>query len=602
MTDNNLRRVRPAVENLWTRKGKFYTTSAMYPYVEGILDGAGDEIRKAIALRKGNAHLVPQRFEDWVQERFYIPQTGKPAVLFPHQIALSRLMLTRNEKGKFPYSTLIYSTIKKSGKSTWAGMVMRWYAETGQRHSELFCLGNDRDQAKLRSFREIRRSLELAPTFDHGRDRLPGEWNLQKETFRCLRTGTEIRALPIDPKGEAGGAPAMQCWTELWGVDQEAGQKFWDELTPVPTIPDSIRIVETYAGFLQDSLLLYELYETGLHGHQLTAGELAERTDTAIGTFHEAPNAGDLVPIWINEAAGLCMYWDDGVKARRMPWQLGEEGDQYYREQEQALRTPAFRRLHYNEWVSDTENFIQPELWDACKIPSDEAHLLRIPEPGDKTPLVLGVDAATTGDCFAIVLVSRHPTRPNEVLVRAVKVYDPKQMGGVVDYSIPDYFIRFLCEGGHIEGGQPHPKSRMAQDAYHAETKPDGCRQCEARVADVPPLNIMQIAYDPYQLEKLMQDMRRDLNVWCEPFNQSGMRLVADRGLYDGVIRKQLWHAGGQPGERDERLRHHVLGAGAKMAKDEDTKLRLVKTAPHRKIDAAVALSMAADRCLYLNM
>lgn len=593
MAYESKRYVKPKTYQNFGRKGKYYASSHIMPYAEGILDAAADEIKQAIALKKGNQGVVIQpRFEDWVQTRFYIPQTGSPAVLFPHQVAISRLMLTRTETGKFPYSTLIYSTIKKSGKSTWAGMVMRWYAETGQRHSELFCLGNDRDQAKLRSFREIRRSLELAPGFDHGRDRLPGEWNLQKETFRCVRTGTEIRALPIDPKGEAGGAPAMQCWTELWGVDQEDGRKFWDELTPVPTIPDSIRIVETYAGFLQDSLLLYELYESGLHGHQLTAGELAERTGTELGTFAESPNAGDLVPIWENKAAGICMYWDEGMKARRMSWQLGPDGEQYYREQEQALRTPAFRRLHHNEWVSDTESFIQPELWDACKVPLEEMEYLRVPEPGDRTPLVLGVDAATTGDCFALILVSRHPLRQNEVAVRAVKVYDPKEMGGVVDYAIPDYFIRFLCEGGHVStlDGKPHPKSKMKDEAEREFP----CEQCVARTVDVPPLNIVQIAYDPYQLEKLMQDMRRDLNVWCEPFNQSGQRLVADRSLYDGVIRRQIWHNG------DERLRGHVLNAGAKMSKDEDTKLRLVKTAPHRKIDAAVALSMAADRCLYL--
>lgn len=592
-----------------TKNRKLYVATDMYPHVKSVLDAALPDIVRAIKLRKGdNSVIIPPAFEDWVQARFYIPQTGSPAVLFPHQVAISRLMLTRDpETRKFPYSTLIYSTIKKSGKSTWAGMVMRWYAETGQRHSELFCLGNDKDQAKLRSFREIKRSLELDPNYQPGGDgngRIPGQWIVQKETMRCLNSGTEIRALPIDPEGEAGGAPAFQCWTELWGAEQEAGRKMWDELTPVPTIPDSIRIVETYAGFLQDSLLLYELYERGLAGHQLTAGELAERTGTELGTFHEAPNADDLVPIWENKAAGICMYWDGGVKARRMPWQQGAEGEQYYREQENALRAPAFNRLHRNEWVSDTENFIAPELWDACRIPEAEQELIKVPQPGDRTPCVLGVDAATTGDCFAIVLVSRHPQRPNDVLVRAVKVYDPREMGGVVDYSIPDKFIRFLCEGGHrsVIDGSPHPKSHMAKEAWHETENPGGCQLCAERLVNVEPLNIVQIAYDPFQLEKVMQDIRRDVNVWCEPFQQASARMVADRALYDMIMRRNIWHAGGGPGERDERLRGHVLNAGAKSSKDEDTKLRIIKTASHRKIDACVALSMAADRCLYLQI
>lgn len=576
-------------------KNRLYAPTYVYPHIESLLEQARPAIERAIQLRKGDQTVtIPQRFEDWAQDRFYIPQTGKPVVLFPHQIAISRLMLTRNEKGRFPYSTLIYSTIKQSGKSTWAGMVQRWYAETGLRHSELYTIGNDSQQAKTRSFREIRRSIEMTPGFEQGRDRLPGEWELQKETMRCVRTGTEIRALPVDAKGEAGGKPAIQTWTELWGVDTEEGIQFWNELTPIPTIPDSFRIVETYAGYLQNSELLYGLYETGLAGHQLTAGELAERTDTPLGTFAEALNPDDLVPIWENKAASICMYWDQGLAARRMPWQLGERGDEYYREQEQSLATPAFRRLHFNEWVSDTSNFIQPEWWDAC---AANTPLL---DPGDNTPLVVGVDAATTGDCFAIVVVSRHPERHDEVMVRAVKVWDPKEHGGIIEYAEPETFLRFLAQGGHVsDTGTLHPKSLKGQNAEL------GCDRCEADDWDVPGHNVVQICYDPYQLESMMQRLRTDEIAWCEEFSQAGDRLRADRSLYDAILTRRITHPGhlnldhpATPGS--SKLRQHVLNAGAKVQKDQDSTLRLVKVAPNRKIDAAVALSMASARCLYL--
>lgn len=578
------------------KSARFYVPSYLSPHIESILEQAKDQIKQSIQLRRGAQDvIIPQSFEEWAQERFYIPQTAQPVVLFPHQIAYSRLVLTRGEDGHFPYDTIIYSTIKQSGKSTWAGMVLRWYAETGQRYSELYCIGNDMMQAKNRSFREIRRSLELTPGFDKGRDRLPGEWILQKETFRCVRTGTEIRALPVDAEGEAGGKPAMQCWTELWGAQTEDGLKFWDELTPIPTIPDSLRIVETYAGFLQDSTLLYSLYETGLSGHQLTAGELAERTGTELGAFAEAPNPDDLVPIWENKAAKLVMYWDSGPNARRMPWQRGARGDEYYRSQELSLPTPAFRRLHFNEWVSDTSNFIKEELWDACQ--GEVPPLV----PGDNTPIVLGVDAATTGDCFAIVAVSRHPERSDETMVRSVRIFDPKETGGVVNYEEPETFIRFIVEGGHIDMSKQvagedisaqamHPRSLRAQNAE------DGCLRCANEDWDVPPHNVVQICFDPYQLQSMMQRIRKDCRVWCEEFLQAGDRLRADRALYDSIMNRRVTHNG------NRQLKSHILNAGAKVQKDEDSTLRLVKITPTRKIDGAVALSMANARCLYLQI
>lgn len=492
----------------------------------------------------------PSDIIDWAQSRFYVPSTAAPIVLAPHQVAVTRLALTRNPStGYMPFRTIIFSAIKKSGKSTWAGMVARWYAETGHRHSEIYAIGNDLDQAKERSFREVRLSLELTPGYDPNRDRIPGQWNLMKESMTCLRTGSVIRALAVDARGEAGGKPAVQVITELWGAKYDEERRFWEEMTPVPTIPDSFRIVETYAGFVGESELLYSLYETGKDGRQLSAGELARLTDTPLGSFAESPHPDDPVPLWVNERASMLMYWDTGLAARRMPWQVDERGEAYYIEQEESLPTPGFRRMHMNEWSSSESAFIPPEVWDGCldlSVPSIE---------GDaKTPLVIGIDAGTTLDAFAVVAVSRHPQRHEDVAVRALRVFDPKEQGHPVDYAEAEAFIRAVC-------------------AQH---------------------NVIQIAYDPYQLESMTQRLRADGVAWCEPFSQAGDRLRADRGLYDLIISKRITHNG------DQRLREHILNASAKVQKDMDSTLRLVKASPRRSIDAAVALSMASSRCLYL--
>lgn len=520
---------------------------------------------------------LPTDFIEWAEKRFYIPATRSPVVLFPHQKAFSKLVTTRTPDGYLPYRTAIYSTIKQSGKSTWAAMFMRWYAETQTPGQELYAVGNDQEQAKLRSFREIRWSLELTPGYVRSRDILPDEWIVQRTQMRCLHTGTEIRALAVDPTGEAGGKPAIQTWTELWGAETEDARRFWDELTPIPTIPDSLRIVETYAGYDGESELLQSLYDLGKAGHQLTEGELRERTGIE-GSFVESPDPGDLVPIWENRNASLIMYWDEGLKARRMPWQQGERGDAYYREQEQLLTPNAFARLHRNEWTSSTSGFMQAENWDACY---EDLPVLR---PGDRTPIILGVDAGTTHDSFAVVAVSRHPSKArhrDHVAVRRVKVWTPQEGGGVISYDGPENFIRRVCQGW------------CQSPAQHPRSLPDASCEACTRNDWSPGFNVVHLAYDSHQLVNMMQRLTADRVVWAKEFPQGSDRLNADKQLYDVIMSRHLAH-GGEP-----ELRAHILAAGAKVNTEEST-LRLVKVSANRKIDAAVALSMAVYRCLWL--
>lgn len=803
------------------------------------------------------------------------------------------------------------STVKQSGKSTIGGIIPRWYAETQRRGQEIYTIGNDQDQAKLRSFREIRWSLENTPGYDTSRDRLPGQWEVQKTQMRCLLTGTEIRALAVDAKGEAGGKPAIQVWcvdeetealtregfkrvvdlttddtiatlnpttmkmewhrprhvnvtpysgkmikfssrrasfvvtpnhrvfgqfwthtqqkrkheeqrqwrfveardggkfasgmlkgdadwdgiecsfdilraqmygyfisegsvnsnsvvfsqskqahpetydrirstllalgyspketdaglrvldktlatelrplgrswekyvpselkdsprdvlaaffgayiegdgwknngevtsigcctvskrladdlmeiglklgrhprllrtvpakdnhreiyyvnfsrgpigfertyngkkggawteidydglvacpsvehgiffirrdgkccwtgnTELWGFESEDALRFWDELTPIPTIPDSFRLIETYAGYEGESHLLWQQYSLGLAGRQLKERDLIERTGIA-GAFAEATDLDDLVPIWENKSASLLMYWDTGVEARRMPWQTGPRADEYYREQENSLKPNAFARLHHNLWTSSLTGFVPIESWDACR--EELPPLL----PGDRTPLVIGVDAATTGDCFAIVAVSRHPERHDEVAVRRVRVWDPKESGGTVSYDEPERFLRALCQG-YCNSAAQHPRSLPEPE----------CASCSA--SDwVPGFNVAHIAYDPHQLVNMMQRLAKDRVAWVKPFNQAGDRLKADKQLYDLIMARRITHSGrldqsGAPAA-DDRLRSHIQASAARVQKDDST-LRIVKKSELNKIDATVALSMAAYRCLWL--
>ncbi len=84
--------------------------------------------------------------------------------------------------------------------------------------------------------------------------------------------------------------------------------------------------------------------------------------------------------------------------------------------------------------------------------------------------------------------------------------------------------------------------------------------------------------------------------VWCHEFSQTSDRLMADAQLFQLAMRRAISHTG------NPTLREHVSNARAKLSKDEDTKMRIVKKSPSRKIDLAVAASMAVAQILYLNL
>jgi len=263
---------------------------------------------------------------DWAEENFYVIQTARPIVLEPHQKDILRLITERRPDGGFRWRNVLYSTIKKSGKTTISALYARWATETWGPFQEIYNLGNKLAQAKDRAFKTTSHSIQLAP---HS---IKDDWDLQETKLTHLPSGSFIKALPISGAGEAGGNQSLTVWTELWGFQYEDALLMWDELKPVLTRPLSQRLIDTYAGFKGESKLLWGIWQNGLEGERLH----------------------DELPIYGNEAAGLIAYIDTGIEARRMPWQQGEVGEQYYIEQEHTERPENVQRHHYNFWADNT--------------------------------------------------------------------------------------------------------------------------------------------------------------------------------------------------------------------------------------------------------
>src|SRR3990167_1779736 len=446
---------------------------------------------------------------EFAHSNFYIEETAAPIVLSSHQQAVIRYPFRRLREGDprivrfpslavrlghFPFTTVIESTIKKGGKTTLSAVVVRYIMEIQSRFGEIYTLGNDMEQALERAFKFLTFSIRLTPgCIQRGSEWiLPGRFTVQKTKVECLTSGTVVKPVSVDARGEAGGNPDLTCWTELWGFEQEEAKRFWHEMTPVPTKIDSIRLVETYAGYDGESEILKELYDLGMSGRQLTAGELAEATNTPLEAFEETqwdPEAP--VPVYVNEAASLFMYWDEGELARRMPWQRGPLSESYYREQSMKLPPAAYTRLHENKWTGGESEFIPVDVFDACR-----EDLPRF-EPETAGSVVLACDAATTGDCFGIVAVTRHPNRHEDVAIRRVRKWDPKESGGQVNYAEPERFLRALCKGA-CAAGHPRQSGWQVPECVFCREGPF-----------MAPYKVVQIAYDPYQLESMMQSLRR---------------------------------------------------------------------------------------------
>lgn len=330
--------------------------------------------------------LTPAKLEQYrrdvvkfAEEQFYLPQTGKPIKLLKHQKKILRLAFTP-VRGRMPYSTVVYSCPKKSGKTTIGALVALWWALSQEPYNEIFLCANDWEQAKSRVFQAITRAVKLNPHLGPV---------VTKSAVEFPETDTKIEAIASEYAGAAGANPGLTVWDELWAYTHESSHRLYEELTPSPTRVNSCRLIVTYAGFEGESLLLKDLYNRGMAG---------ERID-------------DELPIYVN--GGLFMYWDHQP---RMPWQTPE----YYEDQRAALRPSAFARMHRNQWVSSESAFIEPLWWDACVDPE-----LRPMLAGKGDPIFVGVDAATKRDSLAVAGVYYDRDR-GKVVLAFHRIWEPK--------------------------------------------------------------------------------------------------------------------------------------------------------------------------------
>lgn len=251
----------------------------------------------------------------------------------------------------------------------------------------------------------------------------------------------------------------------------------------------------------------------------------------------------DALEYFKRDAAVITMYSKDN----EMNIQEGytEKRAQTLSENDRAILLEA-------QWVDeiDEEQFLDdPLYWQNCK--SD-----KIPPLTKNTQLWVAMDAGVSSDYFSIVGVSKHPTETGTYIVRFCRTWVARRdekidFQGSDNSPGPERFLIWLCKN----------------------------------------YNVTLVGYDPYQLHDMATRLgsgknERDRIAPFVEFSQQRPRLEADKNLYDCIMERRIMHDGSFI-----TLNDHVTGAGAKKA--GDGKLRIVKVFASRKVDAAVALSMA---------
>lgn len=558
-----------------------------------LLDPRVIEVARFIRQQGGlRGTLVGERvpLERYLEERFYIIETQQPIKLFPHQRVILRLAFGVTAPLTRPPQTVIFSTIKKSGKTTIASGVARHITETWGPFAEVYCMANDRLQAQARIYNGLLKSLALTPGYDRGHRVLPIigtseiEWKTVERETTHVPTGGLVRAVPVDAAGEAGSNPVGTLWSELWGYTSASAQKMFTELTPVPTRARSIRWIDTYAGYKDEPGVLLDMWELAtdpkLGAVRLRCDVVPDwpNLDECDCAFHKGPG----LPLFINPNARLFAYIDQGKTARRLPWQQGQLGDEYYAEQFTTLSEAEYLRLHENQWTSSVDSFLPIEWYDACKddtqpmydglddhLMVDEQGVLRPSDPraglpnGGRTPCVLSIDAAVSNDCIAMALTHRNTRDTTRAHTGWARVWYPPK-GGKFDYGsvggLKDT-IRYMCKN----------------------------------------YNVVQVAYDPYQLHDVATEMTREGVAWFREFSQGIPRAEADKQLHN-MIRDKSWSWNFKNPETADQVRTHFQNAGKKQSLTEDTKFRIVKKAPNSKIDSTIAISMGVAETMRLDL
>lgn len=501
----------------------------------------GERIRAALEKIKGGpAPIVP-----WIEANVYnwmtVPryqgvfsyETAELLKLVDYQKEILSVIWTPDENWEYPYTEVTWSQPKKNGKTQIAGAVGAWFAENVEPPNMVYTMASNQEQSAGLIFNA------LIPTIEAIGGKTPN--TTLSVPIIVMPNGTTIRAIPNNYAGQAGGSYGLTLWSELWTYKSERDRRLWEEMPPVPTRKTSVRWVETYAGFQNESDLLIDQFSRvfgttrsdGTRVPDFTERKTQKNAEPVPGLEHITSKSGR-PSCWHIPDEGFFLFWDDQIRG---PWIT----ENYIAQQKAGNRHSTYVRLWENKWQTSEGTFIEPQLWD-------DAVTLDGEELG---PMVLAGDASQRNDTTALVGVEKRKVKifgeeQERYRVRLVRVWDPEGKDIDLDDTIAAYVERIYKMG----------------------------------------LLVGAFRYDPFQMHQVAVNLRKR-GVPCMEFNQGQDRLKADTFLWKLFNDKRI------DVYNQTVLEAHVKGANAKEYENEQIRIIKGTATENNKVDAAVALSMA---------
>jgi hypothetical protein len=349
------------------------------------------------------------------------------------------------------------------------------------------------------------------------------------EVVEVEEAGTvEIAAITVDAKTYLSDGYASHNTTE-------PSRRMWAEMTPIPTIPHSLQVVVTYAGYENESDLLWDLYLRGVGTEEHPDGR---------GVPHLAfPD----LPVYTNQR--ILTYWDHEP---RMPWQT----DEWYANEQEIMRPADYLRLHENRWVTSHEAFIDPVWWDDCTKVLPQSAELWAEHPYRFWPVYVGVDVAPKRDCSAVVGVT-YDAKLGKVALVFHRIWTPVEAAGLdLEATVEAYLLK---------------QHRL--------------------------FKLRSVVYDPYQFHRSMTTLRNK-GLTLDEFQQSaGNMTAASTTLYDLLRQKNLLaYPDSQARDHIKNAVAKDTGRGFRIVKDTTMSGR--KRLTRKPVDFAVALAMASHTAI----
>ena len=159
-----------------------------------------------ITLKTSGQLLMAVKLTKWAEQNIILDD-GKLIRFEPHQKKILDHCFTFNKDGKLPYSVIVYSCPKKSGKTELNAIVQAYFGYNIEPPNEIITAANKREQAISRAFKRLKVFIERNPFLNDQAQSLTGNQV-------TLKSGTSILAIPNDASGEAGSNHGLAVGTK----------------------------------------------------------------------------------------------------------------------------------------------------------------------------------------------------------------------------------------------------------------------------------------------------------------------------------------------------------------------------------------------------